>query len=139
MEKSRKRAFSLIELLFVMIILAALSGIAIPLMQSSEQAAIKSSMTSDLRNMVSLSQIDFIETHDYSTAAGTFIDTNNDGRAEELMNGKNINISEGNKITIVNKDCDGNGDDNDGIIITVENDKVPEDKVFNTCTQVIIK
>lgn len=47
-----KKAFSLIELLFVMVILSSLAAIALPNMKSSEDSAALTAMKTDAKNII---------------------------------------------------------------------------------------
>lgn len=60
-----KKGFSMIELLFVMVILAALTAIAIPNISGGERAAAITSMHSDMKNIINLVNRQFIETQSY--------------------------------------------------------------------------
>ena len=46
----KKKGFSMVELLFVMAVMAALAAIAIPQMQASTEAAALTSMDADIHN-----------------------------------------------------------------------------------------
>ena len=48
--KKSKKGFSMVELLFVMAVIATLAAIAIPVMENSEKAAALTSMNEDIHN-----------------------------------------------------------------------------------------
>ena len=54
MKRLIKKGFSMVELLFVMVILAALAAIAIPNMSSGTDSANRTAMRSDLTNALNL-------------------------------------------------------------------------------------
>ncbi|MCT7632112.1 type II secretion system protein [Aliarcobacter butzleri] len=140
MNKLVKKGFSMIELLFVMVILAALAAIAIPSMSSGTESATITSMTSDVRNAMTTMQAKYVDKQDYSeiivneitdVAAGT------DGFATvTLVDGAKIPLSKGNLITITANTaaagtCTAAGQ---GFEITVSNPTIAgKTVVFDSC------
>lgn len=91
-----KKGFSMIELLFVMVILAALTAIAIPNMSGGERAAAITSAFSDTRNIINLVQSKYIEKQDYAA----ILDLDNTS-GEALPNGfAAFTLKDGTKIPL---------------------------------------
>jgi len=125
--KLKKKAFSMIELLFAMIIMAALAAIAIPSMSSGTDSATGTSMRSDTINMANLLSAKIVEypnITDFIGADGiTFTDDDNDGIADQafLDNETYPRLSEGNNIEVDAVDCSGNGGEAQGFYIHTKN------------------
>jgi type IV pilus assembly protein PilA len=64
---SRRRAFTLIELLIVVVIVGILAAIAIPKFASSKQKAYIASMKTDLRNLATVQEAYFFNANAYAT------------------------------------------------------------------------
>ena len=146
MNKMVKKGFSMIELLFVMVILAALAAIAIPSMSSGTESATLTSMRSDMKNIMALLQSKYVDTQDYSVIIGSEIkaaEANDSGFASDpLVNSKtsestNIPLSQGNSVTITANtaaegSCTAAGQ---GFEISISNTNVPgKTTKFNSCT-----
>ena len=101
--KKIKTGFSMVELLFVMAVMAALAAIAIPSMSASKDSAILTSMKSDTRNAISAMQAAYVDEQDYTSIAKVntaYKDSNDDGKTQELVSkGIKLSVSEGNTIT----------------------------------------
>jgi prepilin-type N-terminal cleavage/methylation domain-containing protein len=138
MKKMIKKGFSMIELLFVMVILASLAAIAIPSMSSGTDSASLTSMKSDARNVQSLLVSKFISDQDYTKVitAGSYSDANDDGFADTtLIDGTKIPLTKGNTITLTTEDCNGNGTNEDGYSISISNASYKANTVnYNSCT-----
>jgi prepilin-type N-terminal cleavage/methylation domain-containing protein len=104
--KKIRQGFSMIELLFVMVIMAALAAIAIPNLSSGTNSAIMVSMKEDTRNVISQLRSEYISNNnDYTTILTAdethYKDEDGDGIADQaLESGTYIRISDGNDIRI---------------------------------------
>ncbi|MCT7596079.1 type II secretion system protein [Aliarcobacter butzleri] len=140
MNKLVKKGFSMIELLFVMVILAALAAIAIPSMSSGTESATLTSMTSDVRNAMTTMQAKYVDKQDYSEIVVneiTDVGAGTDGFATvALVDGAKIPLSKGNLITITANaaaagTCTAAGQ---GFEITVSNPTISgKTVVFDSC------
>lgn len=104
MSKIVKKGFSMIELLFVMVILAALAAIAIPNMQGGERAAAITSSFSDAKNIINLIQSKYIETQNYEdifdTSSFGGLSLNNGYSEQALRDGTKIPLSDNTYATV---------------------------------------
>jgi prepilin-type N-terminal cleavage/methylation domain-containing protein len=64
-----RRAFTLIELLIVVVIIGILAAIAIPKFQNTKGKANAAALKTDLRNLSSAQESYFFENHTYTTSA----------------------------------------------------------------------
>ncbi len=142
MKRLVKKGFSMIELLFVMVILAALAAIAIPSMSSGTESATLTSMRSDMKNIMALLQSKYVDKQDYALVVPTAITTaaaGTDGFATgvTLADNAKIPLSAGNVLTITANSaaagtCTAAGQ---GFEITITNPNVAgKSAVFNSCT-----
>ncbi len=145
-----KKGFSMIELLFVMIILAALASISIPNVKGGEEAAILTSMRLDTKNIINLLTAKFIEKQDYSEIINANlryfqIETEENYKkgfsARTLIDGTKIPISKNNVFSIINYavgegSCNGNGQ---GFLVTVSNININKEATFDSCRDSHIK
>ncbi len=146
MNKMVKKGFSMIELLFVMVILAALAAIAIPSMSSGTESATLTSMRSDMKNIMALLQSKYVNNQDYGFIInGGVSATTQDAATGYAVNPlaaadgaqTNIPLSKGNILTITSNSgaagtCTAAGQ---GFEITISNDNIPGKAVkFNSCT-----
>ena len=108
--KKIKTGFSMVELLFVMAVMAALAAIAIPSMSASKDSAILTSMKSDTRNAISAMQAAYVDEQDYTSIAAAdtaYTDTNDNGKTQELVtDGIKLSVSDGNTITFTTVSAD---------------------------------
>jgi len=132
MKRNMRKGFSMIELLFVMVIMAALSAIAIPALSGGEKSAKITSLTSDSKNM-----INFLENEIYLNENS--LTANIDEQDEQAtfvygdqFYGKDIPISQGNQIVITGKpdDCH-NGYE---IVVSDTTGLVTKTSTYNKCT-----
>ncbi len=131
MKKNFKKAFSMIELLFVMVILAALAAIAIPNMSSGTEAATLTAMKSDAKNMfnevLAIKAKSRDELNSNVLGEGIGIDTNvSDNRYNTTTGifsayGMYFNITKGNIISAVPKSCDPAAGIYSDVEITIQN------------------
>ena len=132
MMKTVKKGFTLVELLFVMAIIAILAGFAIANLKDSTKVATQNSMKNDLKNAISLEQTSFAANQAYLDATGT-------GNTEGILVGTdkdtnvmNFTISKGNSLTAVaDTDC---GDGTLGFTVEVTNSTLPgKYQSFDSC------
>ncbi|MCT7596077.1 prepilin-type N-terminal cleavage/methylation domain-containing protein [Aliarcobacter butzleri] len=137
--KKVKKGFSMIELLFVMVALAALTAIAIPSMSSGTDSAKFISTTTDAKNLINLLYAEQSKTGDLSqvisvsadncesrllTGTTCFKDNNNDGFADsKLLTGAEIALSKDNEIALDLLNCADFGGIGTGFLIGIVNTK----------------
>ena len=129
MKSTARHGFTLVELLFVMAIIAILAGFAIANLKDSTKAAAVNAMKNDARNAVAIQQTHFAETQTYDSADGT-------GDANGVLEGTEgakFSVSPNNTLTTAQKDC---GDGTIGFTVKVVNPtNVPGKAVtFDSCT-----
>lgn len=107
--KKIKKALSMIELLFVMLILAALTAIAIPSMSENEKSVKQIALMTDLKEANKMVVQEFMNNQTFSGAVGVYVDSDNNGLADTNMNGTPFHISQGNTITITLESCATSG------------------------------
>jgi len=138
--KKIKNGFSMVELLFVMAIMAALAAIAIPSLSAGSDSATLTSMKSDAQNTISTLQSAYVNTQDYTeisdgSSVVDYTDDNDDGFADtDLDSGQHIAISKGNTVSIETGTANEAGEQsNDCFIVTVSNPKIEEKIAFDSC------
>ena len=139
MNKMVKKGFSMIELLFVMVILAALAAIAIPSMSSGTESATLTSMRSDMKNIMALLQSKYVDKQDYALVIPSDIENvEADDKTGLYVSGDlKIPITRGNAVSISSTtgatgSCTADGQ---GFEISISNDNIPGKAVkFNSCT-----
>lgn len=149
MKKLVRKGFSVVELLFVMVLIASLSAIAIQKFSTSSESVIITSMHSDTRNAINYMQ-SLLVIHGvhsflnigFSDKNIVFSQTKDNGLAKSnvtVLNQENIafSVSKGNKVTIRASEA-GEGTctyEGEGFEITVSNSDYPWRAVtFNSCT-----
>lgn len=138
MKRLVRKGFSMIELLFVMVILAALAAIAMPSMSAGTDSANLTAMKSDAKNIQNLLVSKFVNNQDFTEiiTAGDYVDADNNGKADTaLADGTVMPITKGNTVTLGLADCNGNGTNEDGYTISIANDSYKAATItFNSCT-----
>jgi type II secretory pathway pseudopilin PulG len=123
----------MIELLFVMIIMAALAAIAIPSLNSGTDSAALTSMRSDAQAAYSAAQASYIDNLDFSAlgeinSVNNFTDSDNDGLADTggvnddaKIGETRVVVSKGNTIVVSRETCD---DETEGVYLDVSNNQI---------------
>jgi len=122
----KRSAFSMVELLFVMTVMAALAAIAIPELQGSGNAALVTGMKSDARNFINTVQGEIVLND------GTIPTFPTDGleNGDTYGSGK-VKITKNNTITMT----DETATCTNGYSISVANSEYTDKTaVFNSCT-----
>jgi len=124
-----RKGFTLVELLFVMAIIAILAGFAIANLKDSSKTASINGMKNDARAAIAIQQTYFAENQTYDNADGT-------GDANGVLvgdNGAKFSISNNDTLTTASKDC---GDGTIGFTVKVVNPtNVPGKQVsYDSCT-----
>lgn len=135
----------MIELLFVMVIMAALITIAVPVFSAANKSEAVTSMKSDMRNYINVmvnykmhndnyAELDIPDLRDQSEDG--FVD---DGSSDILINENKLPISKKNWVEMYGKDCVNSGDQQ-GFYIRVYNKEYRDENgdypvvYFNSCT-----
>lgn len=130
--KNVKKGFTLVELLFVMAIIAILAGFAIANLKDSTKVATEKSMQNDAKNAITIQQTYFAANQDYDTILGTEVITN--GMLETAA-GTKFTVSKGNVIVSTAQVCTDGGQ---GFTVNVSNAKLAEELSFDSCTDGVI-
>ena len=136
MKAKSKKGFTLVEVLFVMVILAILAGMATVYMKSSSTSATISSMKSDARNAISAAQSYYAENQEYpENLYCSYAATDGTGLCSNID--PKLTVSKNNVIKIKEETCDDGGD---GFTITVTNTKISDKEIaYDSCTDGVIQ
>ena len=141
-----KKAFTMVELLFVMFIIAILTAIAIPNLFSQTSISTIQTMKTDTQGIRHLCSIYYKNHFNYNGFENfqnnhKFEDTDSDGRANKgginndgKIDGYYVNLSTDNVATIYSKKCNNNDDDDSGYIIEITNPNTDKIIFFDSCT-----
>ena len=133
MKQTLRKGFTLVELLFVMAIIAILAGFAIANLKDSSKTATVNSMKNDARNAIAVEQTYFAEYQGYDSVSceeGTD-DTNGQCTGDgDVGPGIKVSVSKGNTLDISTKSC---GDGTVGYTISVTNDQYDDEITFDSC------
>ena len=133
-KNTMRKGFTLVELLFVMAIIAILAGFAIANLKDSSKVATVNSIKNDVRNAIAVEQTYFAENQAYDsvdTTANPAVDGSATGDG-----GAKFSISKGNNLVITTQDC---GDGTLGYVIEGENDQYADTVSFDSCNNGSIK
>lgn len=128
-QNGMRKGFTLVELLFVMAIIAILAGFAIANLKDSSKTAAINAMKNDARNAIAAQQAYFAENQTYDSANGA-------GDENGVLvgdNGAKFSISNNDSLVTDLKDC---GDGTTGFTVKVTNPtNVPGKAVtYDSCT-----
>lgn len=124
-----RKGFTLVELLFVMAIIAILAGFAIANMQGSKDTAVITSMKNDARNATATEATSLANFQEYDTVA-TATAGDAHGKVQGDLGHVTFGLSKGNLIQVVNSNCQ-NG--STGYKITITNDKLADTVSYDSC------
>ena len=116
-KENNRKAFSLVELLFVMVIIGLLAVISVRNSEDNKQSAVYTSLRIDAHNILNYLNSYLALAGDnvnYNDLEGTYKDTNNDGIADtggkyndgKLNGSEKIIFSYGNVLELSFKECD---------------------------------
>ena len=135
MNKKIRNGFSMIELLFVMVIMAALMAVAIPNLSAGSLSEKITSMKSDAKGAMTSMQTIFT-LNDNSAPTGTLPKTIAAG--DPAWNGVQFGVTKGNSVTIDTSTC---GDTSYTISVADATDPqlTPNTIDFDSCTDTAIR
>lgn len=131
LKKRRKDAFTLLEILVVLIILGILAYIGIPRVLGSGEGAQLASMRSDARNAISAEEAYYAANRQFAQATADA--SNSDSAVSTTLPNSNITIvaSPHNKVDITTETC---SDGTDGYTVTVTSTKTSKTITYDSCT-----
>jgi len=141
-----RRAFTMVELLFVMFIIAILSAIAIPTFFSETNISTIQTMKNDAEGIRHICDIYYRNHFNYNGFEDfqndhKFEDTDSDGRADKggidndgKIDGYYVNLSTDNVAIIYPKKCNSDDEDDSGYTIEITNPNTDTIIYFDSCT-----
>lgn len=141
-----KKAFTMLELLFTMSLIAILFSIAIPTYFSQMNTSIVQTMKTDgegIKHLCSIYYRNYFNYNDFDNFQNDhkFEDTDSDGKADKggvNNDGKidtyYVNLSKGNVATIYPKKCNSSDEDYSGYTIEITNPHTDDKVYFDSCT-----
>lgn len=102
--KKMRSGFTMVELLFVMAVLAALAAIAIPQLAGGKDSAIVTSLQSDARNTINEVNTYYALNQDLPASKDSLTDGNGDGLSDNDLGNKPIPVSKNNTVSFTNVD-----------------------------------
>jgi prepilin-type N-terminal cleavage/methylation domain-containing protein len=135
MKNTKKKGFTLVELLFVMAIISILAGFAIANLKDSTKVATENSMKNDIKNAIAQQQTYFSANQAYDEVSGYFEDSTNG--VLEGDSGTKFTISKGNGIYSSSETC---ADGSLGFYVRISNSNNSIDKEisYDSCTDGVI-
>ncbi len=135
MIKKFNKAFSLIEVLFVLALMSALAAIAIPTYLADKESVILTKLRMDTTNALNTMNNVYEVTNSFEAIYGTGFTSSagNNGETETATtNGTKFSLTKGNSMNVKNSsfiadDCP------DGFILTVSNNDIMKMTSFDSC------
>lgn len=125
--KNRK-GFTLVELLFVMAIMAILAGFAIANLKDSQKKEIENSLKKDAMKANELQEKYFLANSKYDSLYGDFDSSENGVLTSK--NGTRFTISEGNSLETEQVEC---ADGTIGFFINIKNENPANNLYYSSC------
>jgi prepilin-type N-terminal cleavage/methylation domain-containing protein len=143
--KMKKKGFTLVEMLFVMIIISLLTSIAIPNIISQIKYSNIETMKNDAQGIREVAQIHYRNYFNYNEFENfqndhKFEDTDNDGKADKggvnndgTIDGIHLGLSKDNIAIIYPKKCNDSDEDYSGYTIEIKNPNSEKKIYFDSC------
>lgn len=130
-----KKAFSMIEILFVLVVMSALAAIAIPTYLEDKESLILTKIRMDTTNAINTLKDQYEITKSFEAIYGTSFSSvaaNNGESASATVNGTKFSLTKGNSIEInessfVATDCP------DGFVLNIINQEIKKMSYFDSC------